>query len=234
MPGITPLRMGHCRVALIGTNRGFILVDAGFPGRFRVLTGELKRQGIGPREVLLVVVTHVHYDHVGCLAEVRELTGAEVLVHASEAKLLEAGNQAPLRGTRSFTGLISRLAGGLAGRALYRAVRPTLLVEDDRDLAPYGVAGRIIHTPGHTAGSLSVVLGSGEAFVGDACFNIPILRRRSVLPPFADDVPALLRSWERLLGTGARTFHPAHGRPFPREVLVESLDLARHGKRSGR
>lgn len=223
MPEIFPLSMGHCHVALIGTAKGFILVDAGVPGTLRILTGELKRQGIGPKEVLLVVVTHAHYDHAGCLAAVRRLTGAEVAVHASEKGFLEQGINAPAPGTRRFSKAVYRLARALTAKRMYEATVPTILVDDAFDLAGFGVAGRIIHTPGHTAGSTSVVLDSGEAFVGDACFNVPIVAAGSVFPPFAADVPALLRSWERLLETGAQTFFPAHGRPFDREKLLGSL-----------
>lgn len=223
MPEIFPLRMGHCHVALIGTAKGFILIDAGFPGTLRTFTGELKRQGIGPREVLLVVVTHAHYDHAGCLAAIRRLTGADVLIHASEKTFLETGTSAPVRGTRLLSKAVFRAAVALLSKRLYKAAAPTILVDDAFDLGEFGVAGRVIHTPGHTGGSVSVILDSGEAFVGDACFNLPIVGARSVFPPFAVDVPALLRSWERLLGTGAQTFYPAHGRPFGRERLVWSL-----------
>ncbi len=226
MTEIYPLRMGHCHVALLGTAKGFILVDTGVPGTLRTLTGELKRQGIAPRELLLVVVTHAHYDHTGCLAAIRRLSGAEVLVHVSEKEPLERGTNAPARGTRLLSKAVFCVVGALLSRRSYEATVPTILVEDAFDLGAFGIAGRVLHTPGHTAGSLSVVLDSGEAFVGDACFNVPLVSRRSVFPPFAVDVPALLGSWERLLETGAQRFFPAHGRPFGREKLVRSL--ARH------
>lgn len=223
MTEIFPLRMGHCHVALVGTAKGFILIDAGPPGTLRTLTGELKRQGIGPRELLLVVITHAHYDHAGCLAAVRRLTGAEVAVHASERTFLENGTNAPARGTRPFARAVYHLAGALTRLRLYEPAAPTILVDEVFDLAGFGIAGRIVHTPGHTAGSLSVVLDSGEAFIGDDGFNVPLVGAGSVFPPFAADVPALLRSWERLLETGAKTFFPAHGGPFGRDKLVSSL-----------
>lgn len=223
MAEVFPLRMGHCHVALIGTDKGFILVDAGVPGTLHVLTGELKRQGIGPRELFLVVVTHAHYDHAGSLAAILKLTGAEILVHVSEKHYLETGTCPPVRGTRLLTRALSRPAASLLEKRLYEPVIPSILVEDNFDLAGFGIAGRVLHTPGHTAGSLSVVLDSGEAFVGDACYNVPLIAARSVFPPYAADVPALLRSWERLLGTGARTFYPAHGGPFRRDKLERSL-----------
>ena len=223
MTEIFPLRMGHCHVALIGTSRGFILVDAGPPKTLRTLTGELKRQGIGPKELLLVIVTHAHYDHAGCLAAIRRLTGAEVLAHDSEKEFLGTGTNAPARGTRLFSKAVYRLGGALTKLRLYEPTAPTILAGDALDLAGFGIAGKVLHTPGHTAGSLSVVLDSGEAFVGDTCFNVPLVGAGSVFPPFAADVPALLRSWKRLLETGARTFFPGHGGPFGRDKLERSL-----------
>jgi len=215
--------MGHTSVALIETSKGFILVDAGVPGTLRELTRQMKRLGLGPKELLLVVVTHVHYDHVGSLAAIRRMSGAEVLVHAAEKEALETAEMLVPKGTARFSKAIAALIGSrAAGKPMFEPVVPDIVIDSEFDLSPFGLPGRIIPTPGHTAGSLSVILDSGDAFVGDACWNIPFLGRRTVFPPFAADVAALGASWKLLLETGAETFHPAHGEPFPRRKLAES------------
>ena len=103
-----PLRMGHTNAYLIETTKGTILVDAGMGRKQKVIVDELKRLGIGPKELLLVIITHVHYDHVGSLASIRELTEAEILVHAAEKKYLETAENLFPDGTRRFTKFLAR------------------------------------------------------------------------------------------------------------------------------
>lgn len=85
-----------------------------------------------------------------------------------------------------------------------------------------GKPGRVIHTPGHTMGSLSIVLESGEAFVGDLVMNFGFMRRGPGLPLFAEDVNLVVKSWKKLLDSGVKMIYPAHGKPFP-VALLEKL-----------
>jgi Zn-dependent hydrolases, including glyoxylases len=75
---------------------------------------------------------------------------------------------------------------------------------------------RVISTPGHSIGSISVIVDNEVAIVGDALFGI---FSNSVFPPFADDVKTLIDSWGKLLKTNCTLFLPAHGRPITRELL---------------
>ena len=72
-------------------------------------------------------------------------------------------------------------------------------------------------------GSVSVLLDAGEAFVGDLAMNRFPLRFFPGLPIFADDLDAVTASWQLLLAQGARTVYPAHGKPFPAEVIQRAL-----------
>jgi glyoxylase-like metal-dependent hydrolase (beta-lactamase superfamily II) len=90
-------------------------------------------------------------------------------------------------------------------------------------LQEYGIPGSILHTPGHTAGSVSVLLDSGEAFVGDLAMNRFPLRVSPGLPIFAEDSAAVIESWRLLLKQGARTVYPAHGKPFAAAVMRRAI-----------
>lgn len=104
-------------------------------------------------------------------------------------------------------------------RTVARAVEPDLLIDDSGlSLEPYGVSGRDVHTPGHTPGSVSVLLETGDAFVGDLAMNGPPLCLRPKLGVFAEDPEQMRVSWKKLLDLGARTIHPAHGKPFPADA----------------
>jgi glyoxylase-like metal-dependent hydrolase (beta-lactamase superfamily II) len=91
-------------------------------------------------------------------------------------------------------------------------------------ITPLTPSVKHVHNQGHTRGSISIVLESGEAFVGDTCFNVFSLVRSSVFPPFADNTELLYESWKILLDSNAKIFLPGHGRPFIREKLATSLE----------
>jgi hydroxyacylglutathione hydrolase len=95
------------------------------------------------------------------------------------------------------------------------------LVAGDEERSPYeyGIPGRLIYTPEHTWGSVSVLLDSGEAFVGYLATNLFPLRFSPGLPIWGDDIQLVRNSWKRSLDMGAKTVYPAHGQPFPAEVM---------------
>ena len=78
------------------------------------------------------------------------------------------------------------------------------------------VKAYLLHTPGHTSGSISLIIDDEIALVGDALFHI---LPWSVFPPFGNDIDQLIESWKKLLGTGCRLFLPAHGSEIKKELL---------------
>jgi len=79
---------------------------------------------------------------------------------------------------------------------------------------------KVLHTPGHTAGSVSYLVDNQIALVGDAMVN-PF--HRHIFPPFANNPQQLPATWQALLNTGCSTFLPAHGTQIPRALLQRSL-----------
>ena len=99
-----------------------------------------------------------------------------------------------------------------------------LIVDDEgMSLEEYGIPGRVIHTPRHTWGSLSVLLDSGEIFVGDLAMNKLPMRLNPGLPIFGDDIQIVKASWKKVLEMGAKTVFPAHGKSFPADVMREAV-----------
>mgnify|MGYP001823185938 CR=1 FL=1 len=99
-----------------------------------------------------------------------------------------------------------------------------LVIDDDGlSLADYGIPGRVVYTPGHSSGSVTVMLDTGEAFVGDLAMNKFPLCFSPSLPIFADDPSAVISSWRKLIQLGASTVYPAHGKPFPVTVIEKAI-----------
>jgi len=220
------LRLGQVNVFLVRGRDGYLLVDAGFPRREQVLSSWLERRGIAPEEIRLVVVTHVHFDHVGSLRAIRDRTGCAVAVPEEEAGLLERGEVAIPPGTRWFSRpflAFARSSPLIKSRLRFDPVKPDRLLRGETSLEDAGFSARVIPTPGHTLGSVSVLTGDGLAFVGDLAPNDLPFGLGPIYNSFGEDGPRMVRGWETLLRAGARTFLPAHGKPFDAPRLEEAL-----------
>lgn len=223
---VIPILLGTAHSYLVPGDQGYLLVDAGSPKQWDRFEQRLSELGIGVGAVDLIVVTHGHYDHVGSLSEMARRCNAKVLAHEAEVPIIRSGRHALPRGARPIGAFMAGTVGRLIdGRPAFEPYDPEIVVDGDYDLRSVGFPGTIVETPGHTAGSISIVLEWGDALVGDMAFNLPVLSRSTVFPPFANDVPRLVASWRRLLELPVRQVYPAHGSPFPREKLEASLAL---------
>jgi glyoxylase-like metal-dependent hydrolase (beta-lactamase superfamily II) len=224
---IETITAGSSNVYLIKTDNASALIDAGVKGKKKKILHALEKNGVQPGDVRLLIVTHTHYDHCGNLGVLKEDTGAKVVVHSSEAANLREG-YAPLPdGTQVFSKFMVFLGRMLLkNMGRYKAAEPDILVDEKYDLNPWGIPGYILPTPGHTEGSISIILDSGEAFIGDIAFNIP---GTGIYPPFANYPEELIESWEKLAQAGSTTFYPGHGKHISLEQLKKNLKKRKSG-----
>lgn len=207
------------------------LVDCGNSGSEEKILKTLSKVGLQPGMLKLLVLTHAHFDHAGAAGRLKELTGCRIMVHRSEESRLREGFTKLPAGTRWKARLLvglGRLVVGL-GRFFtrqimkYPGVEPDILAEDSFDLRALGFPGKVIHTPGHTQGSMVVLMEGGELFAGDTLFG---LEGKEHFPPFAEDLQALLRSWKLVRSLPLKIIHPAHGRPITSESFQAEYDQA--------
>lgn len=202
---------------------GVILIDGGAPGKADVFRQTIDGLSIDPGEIQLIALTHGHWDHIASTRDIKELTGAKIAMHEQEKDWLEKPLRPPPAGPPGVTtwGRILIWMVGVYVRSVDIPATDVDIVLDDEGLAlaEYGIPGKVIHTPGHSSGSVSVLLETGEAFVGDLAMSQPPLRFSPGLPIFAEDMEKAKQSCRLLLDLGAKTIYPAHGKPFAADIL---------------
>ena len=220
---IYPIQLGFDCCYIIQDKRT-IMIDGGAPGKIKAFLKGIKKLSIKPEQVKLIVITHGHWDHIASAKDIKEKTGAKIALHKNEKEWLEKSLKPMPPGVNRW--------GRILGKAMTLCIPfiniPATAVDvvignDGLPLTEYGISGRVIYTPGHSSGSVSVLLDTGDAFVGDMAMNEFPLTLRAGLPIFAEDFDKLKESWWMLLNQGAKTVYPSHGKPFPVAIIRDSL-----------
>lgn len=173
---------------VIGAGTSRLLVDLGWPGTMGQMLAELRRMDVPLAELRYGLATHYHIDHAG-LGQDLKLAGVPLLVIDLQVDAIPVMK----RWTKPHDN--------------YTEITPegnvVITIEKSRDLlAEIGIAGEILHTPGHSDDSVSVLLDNGAVFTGDL-----------IRPQFVgmEDPAVVEDSWRRLRAQGARQVYPAHG-----------------------
>ncbi len=198
---------------------GLILIDTGAPGQHDRILKQVKKLGVNPHDIELIVITHGHGDHFGSAQKIKEFTGAKLAVHKEDADIIKEGKKVFPPGLNKWGRLMAFVWKPMFALINYSGIEPDILLEEEFQLAEFGVKGRIIHTPGHTAGSVSVLLDGGEAIVGDLAMNGFPMRRGAGMPIFGNSEREIKQSWKKLVDAGASIIYPGHGDPFPANHL---------------
>jgi glyoxylase-like metal-dependent hydrolase (beta-lactamase superfamily II) len=220
---VQPIQHGGANIYLIETESGYILVDAGMPGQGEKLDEAFAELGVDPESVQLIIATHGHLDHIGSISHAQQVTGGSVLCHRSLAESL--ANSEMEQAVPQTKNLGVRVMNYLASRLSFTGAKPDIVMDDEFDLNDYGIAGKIIHTPGHSASSISIILDNGEALIGD------LVRDEDTgeigFGAFYEDKEVLLDSLERVAAYEPRIIYLSHGTYINNNTLKEVIEANR-------
>lgn len=204
------------------------MVDAGPPGKLKSFKEQLSTFNINPNEIKLVVLTHGDFDHIGSAKEIKEVTGAKVAIHENDRKFLEEARFNWPPGV-TIWGKVSRfLLNPFVQNIKIPNLKPDIVLSNaDFPLGKFGIDGNILFTPGHTWGSVSVVLETGEAFAGCMAHHGFPFTFSPNLPIYATDLERLKESWYILLEHGAKMIYPGHGKAFSANKILKKLKWKR-------
>ena len=204
--------------------QGVVLVDAGPRQNPDVLEKKLRALSVNPKDISLIVLTHGHWDHIACLSDLKKITGAKVAVNQREREWVEKALKPLPRVLIPWGVLVKILSRLMATTTRFSGTPVDLSLQDDgMSLEPFGISGKVVHTPGHTQGSMTVLLDTGDAFVGDLAMNGLPVRFGPGMPCVGEDPNTVKTSWRLLLDRGAKKIYPGHGDPFQADVLEKKL-----------
>jgi glyoxylase-like metal-dependent hydrolase (beta-lactamase superfamily II) len=178
-------------VVCAGTTR--LLVDLGWPGQLGALRAELQRKSLALTDITHGFATHYHPDHAG-LAQELKASGMTLIVTPEQT----AAAPAMTRWTKPEEHFVPIVIDA--------KTRVVPIADSRAYLATLGLAGQLVHTPGHSDDSVSLLLDDGRVFTGD-------LTLRGMAPEEA--VATVDASWQRLEALGATQVYPGHGKPYP-------------------
>jgi glyoxylase-like metal-dependent hydrolase (beta-lactamase superfamily II) len=173
-------------VVSAGTSR--LLVDLGWPGTMGTMRANLRRMDVPLGEIRYGLATHYHIDHAGLAQELKR-AGVPLLVLDVQVDAIPEMK----RWTKPHDGYVDI--------TLFDNVVISL-AESREVLERIDIQGEIVHTPGHSDDSVSLLLDDGSAFTGD--LTHPAVVGES-------DAEVVLASWQALRERGATRVYPAHG-----------------------
>ena len=173
---------------IVSAGSSRLMVDLGWPGTMNTLRANLDRMGVPLREIRYGLATHYHLDHAG-LAQDLKVAGMQLIVADLQVEWIPRIKD-HVKPADHFTDIT------------LHDNRVIPLAESRALLSTLGISGEILHTPGHSPDSVSLLLDEGSVFTGDLTH-----------PMFAteESTAMVTASWQLLRDHGATTVYAGHG-----------------------
>jgi glyoxylase-like metal-dependent hydrolase (beta-lactamase superfamily II) len=223
--GIHRLSNVYTNWYLLAAGGRLTVLDAGLPGDWEDFSSALARLGHSLGDIDAVLITHHHPDHAGNAERLRS-SGARVLAHSDDAPYLRGEKHLRHAGQARFLWRPWYLLYMLRYVAKGITRVPSVAQLDrlaDGEVVDVPGSPRVLHVPGHTAGSCALFLEDRSLlFSGDALVTLDVTRGprgragpQIVRGPVTEDAESALQSLGALAETNAATVLPGHGEPWP-------------------
>ena len=194
---VTRLKYGNTNTYFIRGAKGSILLDTDYAGTLQMFYKEIKKNGISLKDITYILATHYHPDHMGLVGELVSL-GVKFLVMDTQVPNLHFSDDIFSRDkTLRFLPYVPEDKAEVIACKDSRAF-----------LAALGIDGEIVSTPSHSEDSITLVLDSGDCFVGD-------LEPMEYMEGYEEN-SALRSDWKKVMSFSPRVIHYGHA---PKKVL---------------
>jgi hydroxyacylglutathione hydrolase len=196
-----------------------VLVDTGFRGNAGKILEFVKSSGKEASSIAYIVLTHSDIDHIGSVAQLKQSTQAKVVIHKADAPRLSGEMK-----LNRMKGALGALFTIISPFVRFKPVKPDILLEDSDTIAGLTV----VHTPGHTAGSISLYLPEEALLVGDALRTnkegLPMVAR-SIMTENLDQAKESVR---KISDLKFNVLLPEHGPPITSNALTKLKELVKN------
>ncbi|MCR5797941.1 MAG: MBL fold metallo-hydrolase [Eubacterium sp.] len=149
------LKYGNTNTFYIEGTNGGMLIDTDYAGTISNFFKAIKQEKIDIADIQYMLATHYHPDHIGIMGELQKL-GVKLVVVDVQFDYIHASDEVFIQDKNLYYRIIDD-----------EKVRIVSIEESREYLHKMGFEGEIIHTPSHSADSISLILDDGSCFVGD-------------------------------------------------------------------
>jgi glyoxylase-like metal-dependent hydrolase (beta-lactamase superfamily II) len=203
-------RLG-CNVYLVYDGHDWLLIDVGFDETIDEIVELIRQLDFPLSQCRMLIATHADVDHIQGLAKINQVLKTKIVGHRLAADALATGDR-----IKTFA--------EIAAQNIHLEMPPVKLdtLVDEGDVIELGnLKIEVWHTPGHTDSQLSFRLGnllfSGDNIYRDGCVG-------AIDAHHGSDIPAFIRSLERIRGSDVKWLLPSHGPIFRKDNAL--LDRA--------
>ena len=220
-PEIVQLPLSMSNMFLIKSTKP-VLIDGGSNGDMPALIQGLAAHGVKIQDVTLVILTHSHSEHAGMAAEFQR-AGIKVALGDGDSPMAKSGHNDDVKPTS----LMALFIKHFVVNPNFEPYVPDIVIKDSFDLRPWGIEGHAQQMPGHTPGSLVVLLDDGRAFVGDMILGGYMGGRfnphKAGEHYFQANGEQNFQNIQNMLKQSIKTFYLGHGGPVDRSSVVEAF-----------
>ena len=202
---------------LIEKRGRYILVDTGVRMERILIERQLRKLGVHKMQAILL--THTHTDHVENAAYFQQKYECSSYVEQTEFNYLVKGYCKMPGGTDNYTRKLQKIATQFQIRTKFTPCVHVKAYRQNTDFTDFGQSIKILSVPGHSEGSVAIILDEEIAIVGDTMMHTG----KEIYPKFADRPELLPKVWNVLLQQNCRIYLPGHGSEVTKKELQKNI-----------